>query len=425
LARHFAAIGVAPDLLDNCLCSGTAGASRNVLLLLSAGEHLLMIDDDMRWTTWRAPDGGPRLAFGGHDDPRITRFFSSRKDAVQAVAARSADLLSLHDAVLGTTARQLLVDDIDLTTTCSHLLHAICGGDTSPTIRVSMMGVAGDAGIYCPYQFLLGDAAARAVALRSNDMCRLALTSREMHRVAPATVVTHDPRCMAGCMALTNELLLPPFMPLGTNEDGIFGAALAACDADSLFAHLPWGVIHDSPRPAFRSPSGIPSVNQTRLADLTLPVIRLLHLQIAAAPSCALRLRHLSDIFTEIGTLGSSAFRATLRRILTSERCRQIDQFEALSTSSTAPYWKAAADDFRIAAVHTLTQPDFLCPIELQSYGSVEGCEAATQRFFQAFGEWLHIWPDIWQHARDMTVEERTTWYRPSETAYGDNHDLA
>ena len=58
-------------------------------------------------------------------------------------------------------------------------------------------------------------------SVASSALVRAASASADSSgRLTSTNVVTHDSSCMATCVGLANRTLLPPFMPVGRNEDG-------------------------------------------------------------------------------------------------------------------------------------------------------------------------------------------------------------
>ena len=393
--------GVDPKLLQLALGGGTIGSQRNLLLILTAGRGVLMTDDDIRWAAWRPSAHRPGLALAGHTEAREHRFFASRDEAVADCGQESGNLLALHEAVLGRPVRDLIDGDTDLSQACAHLLDAL-HSPPSPIVRVSMAGLAGDAGTYCPHLRLLAEGSLKAALAADEAAFTLALSSREIQRIARQTLVTHEPRCMAGCMALDNREVTPPFMWRGSNEDGVFGMMLGAVDRRALFAHLAHGVIHASTRPSVRDSGPIVSAAQTRLADL-LPMIAT-RVAGSPAPDVPTGLASVARRCRELGCLRLEEFRDQARAWLLEARSRQLLRLAEIADDGSYPeYWRAAARHYRGACLASLQDPWFYCPVEFRQPGRPIGdCFEEARAFTRAFGELLDIWPALWARARQL-----------------------
>ena len=230
-AGKFCATLAIPELFAPALTSGSTGANRNLLLLLTAGEHVLTVDDDVVLETWGATNRDDALALMGHQQELFeTEFFASRASALASVVRMPADVLAAHEALLGHSVSALVDRSsraADMTRACGHLRSALDQGRPL-VVKATFAGLAGDAGVYCPYRLLFSGGPLRQLLLTSASTFQTALTSREASRIVHTNVVTHDCGCMAPCMGLANREVVPPFMPTGRNEDGVFGVMLAA-----------------------------------------------------------------------------------------------------------------------------------------------------------------------------------------------------
>jgi hypothetical protein len=400
LRSRLAASGVSAAALDFALTPGTIGANRNLVLLLTAGEHVLMADDDIVCEPWRRDGDSQGIAVWGHTEPQDTEFFTSREDVRHTAVWSPLDLLSTHSALLGQPMSGLLSaapDAPDLGETCGHLIAALVEG-RCPSVRATFSGIAGDAGTYCPYGRLFTSGPTHTRLASSRDVFELALRSREVLRVASRNVITHDPRCMAGCMGLANRDLVPPFMPAGRNEDGVFGAMLHAVEPLTLFAHLAVGVVHESDRPAMYEDRAMRSASDTRVSDVLMLATRAAMLG-ATDLDPASRLARIASALIDLGRLDAQDFLTHVTRLVLDSRAQQLARIEAMVSrpAEYPPYWRAGLDEYRRAIVRGLARPDFFLPIEFQDAGGVEQGFSSVQRFVGGFGALLAAWPAIRQ----------------------------
>jgi hypothetical protein len=397
--ERLAAAGASETTLDFALTPGSIGANRNLVLLLTAGEHVLMADDDIVCEPWTRDGRSQGIAVWGHTDPQDSEFFASRDDVQHAAAWSSGDLLAGHEALLGHPMPELLTseDPPDLGETCGHLIAALAEG-RGPAVRLTFTGMAGDSGTYCPYSRLFASGPTQARLAASRDVFERALRTREVLRIASRATLTHDPRCMAGCMGLANQAGVPPFMPVGRNEDGVFGAMLNALDPLALFAHVPVGVVHDSSRPPAYEDRSMRSASETRVSELLILLTRAA-MQGALDTDPAVRLARLSGTLTELGRLDAGAFAAHVTRVMLDSRAQQLARIEAMvsRTAEYPPYWRSSLEEYRRTLVRSLARPDFFLPIEFQDAGGVDAGFRTVQQFVGGFGTLLASWPQIWQ----------------------------
>ena len=277
LRARLSAADVPDATLRFALKPGTTGANRNLAVLLSRGEHILLLDDDILCTPWTLHDAAPGVAVGGDEDLRTFDFFESRHDAVAAGRPSAVGLLDGHAELLGARLSNLAAgaEPIDLTTASADLLAGIDTG-RGDRVRATFPGLAGDSGTSCPHLLLFASGALKS-RLHDPAAFAIALGSREVTRIAGRHVVTRLPNCMAGCMGLANDGVIPPFLSEGRNSDGLFGVMFHFADPTALFGHLRYGVVHDSARPsptAHGNPLG-DRVRAGRPADLVDAASRL------------------------------------------------------------------------------------------------------------------------------------------------------
>jgi hypothetical protein len=75
---------------------------------------------------------------------------------------------------------------------------------------------------------------------------------------------------MATVCGLDNREMLPPYFPVGRNEDGIFGAIVHRCCPHAYFAHLPLSLLHFPPKQQVYSRSWVKTLAIPRLCDAIL-----------------------------------------------------------------------------------------------------------------------------------------------------------
>jgi hypothetical protein len=407
LRERLAADQDAPrELLDFALTAGTIGANRNLVLLLTAGEHILMADDDIVCEPW-APNGrADGVALWGHTEPQDSEFFAARDDLRHAAAwVPDVDLVGAHAARLAQPLPAALASahgGADLGEACGHLIGALVER-RAPAVRLTFTGIAGDAGTYCPYTRLFATGPTQARLASSRDVFERALRSREVLRAVSRTTITHDSRCMAGCMGLINTGLVPPFLPVGRNEDGVFGIMLTALDPLALAAHLPVGVVHDSGRPAVYEDRSMRSASESRLSDLLILLTRAA-MQGALESDAGARLARLADGLVAVAGLEPRGFVQHATRMLLDARAQQLARIEAMVSrpAEYPPYWRAALEEYRRTITRSLARPDFFLPVEFHDAGSVDAGFELLQRFVAQFAALLGVWPALGRAMRGI-----------------------
>ena len=415
--RHQLTASGSPDpLLRMALVPGSIGCNRNLAVLLTAGERGLMIDDDVLCDTWAPGGATDDVVVGGHVDMREWRFFAGREEALAAMQREPRDLIAAHGRVLGRSLQSLLEPlpaPPDLQHACGHIVSAMAGR-TEPRVRITMAGLAGDSARYCAHRLLFAAGTVREVFRADPASLATALTSREVHNVARRVTVMHEPMCMSYCMGLANDGTAPPFLPSGRGEDSVFGAMLAFVATDTLFAHLPCGIVHDSARPsAYGASEHVASARQTRLAEFVMAVVMNAS-QSAISSSPGARLAQLGQMFGDLGGLPQDEFIAFASRGALQLRCNQISGLEGMLAGlpNRPQRWQAALDEYRMAFETASAAPAFFLPVEFAGARTLGDGFAAMQAFTTSLGMLLQQWPQIWASAADMNRARRASEQR-------------
>jgi hypothetical protein len=398
--------GIGRPSLDFGLSAGATGASRNLLTLLGAGRDLITCDDDIVCEPWALVERQDGLVLAGHDDLRRTEFFSTRREALARTQMQDIDMLLAHGALLDRPLASILSggDELDLSDACGHMV-AMAASAGGARVRVTFAGLAGDSGRYCPTNLLFSSSATRRRVMTDRAPFETALSSREIVCVAERTIVTHDAWCMAYYMGLANRQLLPPFMPLGHNEDGVFGEMLAFIDATALFAHLPHGVVHDADRPSDSDNERIPSATETRLSALVLLTMQRASSSIVGG-SPSNRLRRLGQWFLSFGSLEPEEFATVMSRFVLEKRCRELAYCETAQSEEPGchAHWRDQFSSYRDTFLSSVKRPDFFVPVEFKHGRSPDEGFLETQRFFRDYGSLMMEWPDIWATAKALRL---------------------
>jgi hypothetical protein len=350
--------------------------------------------------------GGLRLS--SRLDPTEFWFFSGEEEAEAACRSLACgDLLALHEQLLGRSPGQLLSSPaaaagLDVEPAGASFVRKLRSG--AGAVRVTAAGVAGDSGMGSPAYLLGLGGASRARLLSSERGYRDALARRRLLRAVTRPTVCEGAFCMALNLGLDNRQLLPPFLPVQRNQDGVFAAVLRACFGDAYFGFLPWVLLHQPPAPRafaaadrWRSAARIP----------TGQVIEVLIRSAAAGPAPAGSpgaLRALGRALARLASLPPEAFQEHVRLHLWDQVARQALQLEKLllSAGHQPGFWADDVRQFLAAWREALPGADVCAPPDLAGQPPAGAAPERLRRLALRFGQLLQHWPDLVEAAREL-----------------------
>ena len=405
--------GVSSDVIDFALfdvesCGTSTGANRNALLLDTAGDLFFCADDDTVCSIARPFEPKDELAFWSETDPTEFWFFASREAALRSAQFVETDLLGAHDELLGATLSSVISRFSERSTrlyqTCAHLMHSLANG--AGRVRVTFNGLVGDSGMGSPVGLLSGiQGDSRERFVRSHDDYRNAMSSREVLRTTLSTSIYHGTHCMATTLGLDNRSLLPPFIPVQRNQDGVFGLTLNICFEDTFFAHLPHAVLHAAEE-RFYSPNITDQVSGLAFTDI-LYYCMVAHQFTPGISREEDRLRSLGRYLMELGGIPLPEFVETVRLQLWQRMSMKLVALEQiLKTYREQPhYW--AEDLKRTMGVlrDALPKDDYLVARDLSTGRTDVEVQELTQRLIRRFGQLIYHWPEVVGAAKRLRAE--------------------
>ena len=241
---------------------------------------------------------------------------------------------------------------------------------------------------------------ADAGLLRSSaDRLRSSETSaaRNHARITTLGIATADrPRQLERCLDSYRELL-PPFLPAGRNEDGVFGATMGLCAPEAFFGHLAYGVIHDSDRLAPSGRSTILSASQSRVSEVLVALVR--RYPASVSRTIQDRMRHLGVYLSDV----ANADVDQLMRLVTEASLNVHGQHLMMAERSAgADPGQATVERYREVFIGNVANPNFFVPVEFQGSASAPDARSSVQSFLSDYSRLLNAWPDLWEQGKQL-----------------------
>lgn len=395
------------SVLMRYLSPASAGARKNIALLLTAGQDLILMDDRVMWSPWTLEEPSKGVVCGGHVEMREGRWFENRNEAFAAVRPCTLDPFSTYDLMLGRAVGELLtcLRPVDFKHACPHLLAgAVAGGDY--VVRLTGIGMAGESDVRCPLRAALFASGATRHYLSSDESAfRIALRSRYMCRVASSLILTHDPAGPGDCVAICNRELTPPFMLCERDDKVLWAAIMSFLDPHAVFGHVPYGVLRDSDGASISAERvNVTSAEGSSLSDLfawILPTVSRACFSQLPSERC----ERLVTCLRDLCALDVKEFARTLTQGILEVRCREIGCLEEeLAHADAYPgYWVTAFEEYRrVFRVH-VSRPAFYVPVELRndSDSPLDGFHR-TRIWLRECAALLDHWTRMWNTAREI-----------------------
>ena len=233
-------------LLDRHYWGGspTYGLARNLALLLSVGKNALVLDDDVIPEAIAPPLAAHRLSIGTANQ-RQAVFHGDSKALNQHMMALSESPLTLMLEHLGQPIGHVLTSSLpghgalagwdgELTTLInshSRLLLSQCGSWGDP----------GTAGNSWPF-FLEEPTIKRLLNAGANTEALLSARASWFGYRGP---VISQFGTMSQLTGISNNVLLPPYLPAGRGEDILFGILVLRMHPDSAVFNEGWAIRHE------------------------------------------------------------------------------------------------------------------------------------------------------------------------------------
>lgn len=394
--EHMVDLGIERDVAEFALLGvqlpgmPTVGAVRNAILLDTLGKNVLCVDDDVVFNRVRAETHTSRTLFTGHHIPWKADFFKTRDDLVaDAGLTGTFDLLGAHLEIMGQSfsslARCSEHESAGTHRLCTHMLKAILSEQPN-RILVTSSGLAGDAAAPDAFRWLTTQGAWTGRFQNSDAGLEIALRSREVLVRVADVVVTHNPNIQSYCLGIANGYLMPPFLPVGRNEDGFFGMLLQCLYTGSV-AHLPHAVLH-APFEK-RDYAGHPDF---RLADMFIAL--LIPMLIQARQST---LHDIEAAGRQLIQLDRPGHAELVDRLVDIRRLRvnsAIRQIELLGASAGCGALRSGLQGLKEHYRNQLTAFSLIFPQELRSRGHIEVVKSVGI-LVRKVGEMLANWGDL------------------------------
>jgi len=319
---------LSPEYVDERV--NTSGQNRNLALLLSSGQRLLMLDDDCILTPLKHTPHNSQFQVGRLPVQAIP--FHNQSDLVYAMEKVDINPFESHLHHLGTTFKQTLKrlrSDQNLTWLRTLDPATRKRLDASePITRVTLNATCGDPGTASmDWLYTRPADCSTKIAEYLQKIPEHTVAERLFWRGRFQTVLTYDETLMTTTLTgLDNRALLPCVIPFGRGEDRMLGNGLRVLEPQALFFIDNWALPHE-PEPVryWQRPS---STNENLLPDPEHFLIISTEQQVALDIDDPMtRLAYLANRYLHLANLSDSSLIIELNRRYTKSKTMVLQDY--------------------------------------------------------------------------------------------------
>lgn len=380
----------------------TAGATRNTIMLLTAGSCILQVDDDTSCAFVSVNQHNGVVKVSSRPDPYQTSFYGDREGNLKAFPLKlEIDPFAMHESLLGKSLACLANEgkSIAWEGVTPYTLTSLLAEDSR--IDLTASGMSGDPGRRSSVGFLMlapEDTLRRIYS--TPDSYRLATHVREVMRSVPEFTISRGGCFQSMTLGVNNTRLMPPFFPLGRNEDGAFADLYLKSDEKSWIGHLPFAISHESEPNRSYDASAVESVCRPILADII--ALCLSSASGTAGGNLSQCLRCVGEQFVAFGLLSPTAFRSLLRNQFIRRQLSVLSSIEERisTTAFRSVEWTSDMHSISNGIRHSILDDLNIVPADLAAIcGPIEALEV-TQSYVAKYGRLMLLWEDIYEAAK-------------------------
>lgn len=389
------------------------GANRNWWLLETAGLVSVLVDDDV----------GPEslTSRGGRGAVASSNFHPLRFQPYPEPRGRSPDtgtpsFVQAHGDIIGRSASDLLTGDtnsadVDLSSCRGELAHSLL--ELNPVVVAGAAGIAGHPGWRSRRLLWHLQGSDRQHVVEDRGTYRRMSISPSVLWSADRLTISHSPFFRGGCASFNSATALPPFPPVGRNEDGVLGLIIHRCFAPGSIAHVPMGVVHHRPPADEHDPFAF-----------TLTTNEYLSLMLQ---DCELPRRLDSEPMHHVESLGAHlaecasvppAHFANYLADLSHEQANA--EYRALTAlldlHHGRPKWWAREVRQRVAMIDRYTRDNVVDVSDIAGSDRLPRINR-VQLAARMYGELLQMWPAVYRVAREL----RESGNQPSRSLFSED----
>jgi len=384
----------------------TYGLNRNLLLLETAGKKMAMFDDDTVCRITEAPGRGQALSILSAVDPTEFCFYPDFQAIQATVPFVEEDILKIHEQLLGKDLReciQMSESKLNVDQMSPAFMDKIMSANGR--VLATMTGVVGDSGMgSVPSYYLTLTGNSRQRLLHSEKHYHDYLKNRQVLRKVNFPTITDGAFWMTISCAMDNRELLPPFLPVLRNEDGLFGLMFRKCVPHGHFGYLPWAVMHN-PIEELRISSDDFAFKNLHVNCIDVLIYLVANFEFSAMnTNPSERMKALGEYLMDLGKIPLEDFEMLFLAKTWKAKSEYLHHLESVLKfyRESPDFWAVDVRKQLLSLREGLAQKDFSIPRGLKKNTSDDELRKLNQRMISRFGKLLIYWPEMFQTAREL-----------------------
>ncbi|HEY9719577.1 MAG TPA: hypothetical protein V6C69_19010 [Trichormus sp.] len=383
------------------------GANRNTLLLATAGEMMLQVDDDTICQVQPGPEVAEGLKLSSELFCMEHWFPSAIESLDRPYGPGNFDICALHEELLGRTLSECIAAYGPPVSKSNNWAEILCAPTPSTQISVlaTSIGVSGDSQVPTNVYLLNSIGAQRERLIESEGSYRRSLGESQIETAVRQRTISDRGLVSGSNFAVDNRVLLPPFSPVQRCQDSVFAALLNAC-FNGCVGYLPWMIKHKRPERRICSSETTSRRSHLLSGDLLCFMIRRLATELTATTPAA-KLTQLGKLFIDWSSVPAPKFQEMLRGLIVRKTTLDIAHFDALlkNYDEKPDFWAADLKLYRSWIRKTITDPELDVTDDLIDAVGTTEARAMFQQMVCKFGQLLEIWPDIHRAAAELHAQ--------------------
>jgi|GEM_PF-6602498 len=390
------------DKLDNSTFTG--GRILNHIVLLAAGQHFTLFDDDAVCQPIASPQMQHRWSFSSN--PKDCRFYQDRNQMLTEIQSIELDPLTQHLDVLGKPLATVIkeLSAVELSLNALRGVSSASGQIFNPQtpILITRNGTFGDPGTTSMAWVYQQPDHTQQQLTEDHEKYKQYLTNRTAWLGSQTFRAVNENALMTTTLTgIDGSQLMPPTGPCYRNEDYLFSRLLKFIHPSSLMFEFPWGLPH-LPEPSRQwNPETLDEAKTVGILGFMADIANNTQ-RFCLADSPQQRLSYIGETYRALADAKLNVLADGIDENILNARTAIINDMQSLlSKQSDQPtYWINDLQRIINANQNALAQPKQDLFPDVGAGDTREQQVKSCQQTLKMFGNALTLWPELWEYCK-------------------------